>query len=152
MCCRHGITLRAANMFRGETYRIIAFLHAFALKSKVLFFCYDVICRYWPFAQKLGQKNPNFAEFTTLMKPFLSRFHGKAHEWICQVILLLNWGRLVNRYVFCCTGIVVGALETRSCRNFGRGDGTGILQVLQIWVRHKAYDEVKYVNNFFCLI
>ena len=52
MCCRHGVTFRAANMFRGETYRIVAFLHNFALTHRVSFFCFDVICQYWPFAKK----------------------------------------------------------------------------------------------------
>ena len=88
MCCRHGLVLRAANIHRGETYRVIAFLQWWALQFGILFFCYDVICRYWPFAKKLGNINARFACLTTKMKPFLSRFHGKAHAWSCQVPLL----------------------------------------------------------------
>ena len=86
MCCRHGLVLRAANIHRGETYRVIAFLQWWALQFGILFFCYDVICRYWPFAKKLGNIDCRFACLTTMMKPFLSRFHGKAHAWSCQVL------------------------------------------------------------------
>ena len=85
MCCRHGVILRAANMYPGETYRIICFLQMYVYKLNIIFFCYDVICRYQPFAKKLGIKNFLYAVLTTKMKRFLSRFHGNAHEWICQV-------------------------------------------------------------------
>ena len=88
MCCRHGLVLRAANIHRGETYRVIAFLQWWALQFGILFFCYDVICRYWPFAKKLGNINARFACLTTKMNHFLSRFHEKAHAWSCQVPLL----------------------------------------------------------------
>ena len=85
ICCRHGTILRMANMYKGETYRIVAYLHNFAANIKTKFFCYDVICRYWPFVQKLGRINSIFKRLSDRMLPFLSRFHGKAHQWLCQV-------------------------------------------------------------------
>lgn len=95
MACRHGVVLCAANMYRGETYRLVAFFHMMAHRLKILFFCYDVICRYWPFARKLAQLgkagklgsdlNHLIATMVDKMLPFLSRFHGQAHAWFCQV-------------------------------------------------------------------
>ena len=96
MSCRHNVVLATADMYRGETYRLVAFFHLLALRLGVLFFCYDVICRYWGFAQKiarLAQEKKLSEELNNLLSvlvtktlPFLSRFHGQAHAWFCQVM------------------------------------------------------------------
>ncbi|XP_045026109.1 uncharacterized protein LOC123470196 isoform X1 [Daphnia magna] len=94
--CRHGSTIKVANMYKGETYRLVAFLHMVVLQMGCYFFCYDVVCKYWPFAQKLSKLakegvfssklNCVLRNLTKKMRPFLSTFHGKAHQWACQVL------------------------------------------------------------------
>ena len=86
--CSHGIFVGAANMYRGEEYSFVHFMHlkAFELKSK--FFVYDVICNYFPFAVNVAQSFPDkplFVMMVTLMKKFLSRWHGITHTRSCQV-------------------------------------------------------------------
>lgn len=104
MVCRHCITLRVANMKRGETYRLVAFFHLLAHRLNILFFCYDVVCRYWSFAKKVSdlgklgklklELNEMIATMVDKTLPFLSRFHGQAHAWFCQVNTL---GALLKR-------------------------------------------------------
>lgn len=74
-------------MEKGESYRHILYLHNFALQENFKFFCYDVICNYWPFAKDVGKKleTEDFKKHTEEMVPFLSRFHGKTHTMFCQV-------------------------------------------------------------------
>lgn len=47
---------------------------------------------------KLGNLSAEVADLTEKMRPFLSRFHGKAHSWWCQVLsiklLFINLIRL----------------------------------------------------------
>jgi len=86
-------------MYRGETYRLVAYFHFLARKLNILFFCYDVICKYWGFAKKISDKaklgkfneelNKILSTIVTEMLPFLSRFHGQAHAWFCQVSLII---------------------------------------------------------------
>ncbi len=85
--CRHGVLWRAVDMDKGESYRHILYLHDFALKEKFKFFCYDVVCNYWPFAKDVGTKltTEDFKKHTEEMIAFLSRFHGKTHSIWCQV-------------------------------------------------------------------
>lgn len=49
------------------------------------FFVNDVVCQYWPFAIKMGQLSESYSYLTADMMPFLSRLHGQAHSWPCQV-------------------------------------------------------------------
>lgn len=53
--------------------------------TSVKFFCQDVICRYWPWLQRLVTANKVDASLIEA-KPFLSVMHGKAHDWKCQVM------------------------------------------------------------------
>lgn len=89
-CCRHGVILCAADMFQGETYRHAHFIHQKLFKMGCLFLCYDVICKYWPWAKKV-EANPKlsglFQGMTTEMRAFLSRMHAVAHIWYCFVSL-----------------------------------------------------------------
>ena len=88
MSCRHGWIWRALNLFVGETYRHVLYLHEYACQKNGLFFCYDVICQYWPFVKRIAN-NPEFGgRFERLIKDtrdFLSRWHGQTHTWYCQV-------------------------------------------------------------------
>lgn len=84
-CCRHGVILRAADIFLGENYRIIHFLHSYLLELNVEFLCYDVVCSYWDWAVKLERMVPEFEGMTEKSKAFLSRMHAVAHVWYCYV-------------------------------------------------------------------
>lgn len=84
-CCRHNIILRAVNLYVGETYRHIHYIMNYLNQIGVKFFCYDVVCQFWPWAQKVGEEIPHFKEITNNMKPFLSRMHAFAHVWYCYV-------------------------------------------------------------------
>ena len=84
-CCRHGVVLCACNMHKGETYRHIHFIHKLLHQMNCKFLCYDVICQYWHWAQKVGQQLPEFAKMTEDMKPLLPRLHAYAHVWYCLV-------------------------------------------------------------------
>lgn len=88
--CRHGYLLRAVDMDKGETYRHVHYLHNCAFESKCKFICYDVVCKYWPFASDVSSQVKEFECLTPNMKPFLSRWHGKTHAWYCQVKIILN--------------------------------------------------------------
>ncbi|KZS01797.1 Uncharacterized protein APZ42_001435, partial [Daphnia magna] len=91
--CRHGVLWRALDMDKGESYRHILYLHDFALQQKLKFFCYDVVCNYWPFAKDVGTKleTEDFKKHTEKMVPFLSRFHGKTHKMFCQLLYGGHW-------------------------------------------------------------
>lgn len=84
--CRHGLILAAINMFAGENYRYVHFMHHQAYLLGAKFLCYDVSCKYWPFAEKVAEKLPEFLPMVEKMTPFLSRMHGKTHIVDCQVL------------------------------------------------------------------
>ncbi|XP_077099997.1 uncharacterized protein LOC143750701 [Siphateles boraxobius] len=50
-------------------------------------FCMDIACRYWPYLEKMAEKLPELQPLT-MMKPFLSVMHAKAHTGKCEV----RWG------------------------------------------------------------
>lgn len=83
--CRHGCILYAANMFSGENFRYVHYMHKQASDRNAKFFWYDVVCRYWPFALGIGEKIPEFQPITDEMIAGLSRMHGKTHIMSCQV-------------------------------------------------------------------
>ena len=71
-------------MFRGEVYGYMHYLHLnFIQPNKVKFLWQDVICKYWPWAQRVASGNENMALVNT--QPALSLMHGKSHSWTCQV-------------------------------------------------------------------
>jgi hypothetical protein len=96
-CCRHLIILQAVNMFVGETYLHVHYLHNLLYNLGYKIFCYDIVCLYWKWAKKVGAKmfenrkrDPkknaiNFRFLTEKMTPFLARFHAIAHVWHCYV-------------------------------------------------------------------
>lgn len=83
--CNHGSIVYSSNMFKGETFKHTHLQHIKAHEGQATFFCSDVVCKYWPFAEKVGQLFPEYAELTQDMQPFLSRFHGRGHSWDCRV-------------------------------------------------------------------
>ncbi|XP_066507850.1 uncharacterized protein [Hoplias malabaricus] len=86
--CRHCILLRGLNMFRGEIFAYPLFLQKeLAAKTNCQFFCTDIMCRYWPYLQKVAHVFPEL-KILTQMKPFLSVMHAKGHSTKCEV----QWG------------------------------------------------------------
>lgn len=83
--CRHGIILGAINMHHGETFTHTHYMHYLCWKLNCKYFCYDVICRYWQFAERTGEKFPEFANMTYNMDGFAPMMHIKAHGLSCQV-------------------------------------------------------------------
>nr|CAH0110781.1 unnamed protein product [Daphnia galeata] len=95
MSCTHGTVVYSANLFKGETYKHTHLQHLKSYEKGTKFFCNDVICKYWPFAIKVGQlfadSNPEYQKLTEDMVPFLSRFHGLGHSWACRVLYNGHW-------------------------------------------------------------
>jgi hypothetical protein len=52
--CRHLVVLLAANIFCGESYCHVHFLHNELYKLGYTVFFYDVFCLYWNWAKKIG--------------------------------------------------------------------------------------------------
>ncbi|KAK4003721.1 hypothetical protein OUZ56_005476 [Daphnia magna] len=88
MSCTHGTVVYSANLFKGETYKHTYLQHLKAYEKGSKFFCNDIICKYWPFAVKVGNlfadSNPEYKKLTQDMVPFLSRSHGLGHFWACR--------------------------------------------------------------------
>ncbi|ROI93617.1 hypothetical protein DPX16_3287 [Anabarilius grahami] len=82
--CRHGVLLRALNMFRGEIFAYPLYLQKQMACKTVKFFAMDVACKYWPYLQRVTEKCPELQELLN-MRPFLSVFHAKAHDFKCEV-------------------------------------------------------------------
>ncbi|XP_053283449.1 uncharacterized protein LOC128444819 isoform X1 [Pleuronectes platessa] len=113
--CRHGIILRALNMFRGEIFAYPMFLQKeVSAISPPTFFCMDVICKYWPYISRICEAYPEYHHLTT-MKPFLSVLHAKAHD---------KMGRRKSGW---------------SWFHLGRGGGNGQLLPLQDCHKHQVY-------------
>ncbi|KAF6715261.1 hypothetical protein FQA47_005410 [Oryzias melastigma] len=84
--CRHGILLKALNMFRGEIFAYPLFLQKQLARQNAEFFCSDVVCKYWPYLQRVVRHCPELQGLLT-MRPFLSIVHAKAHSWMCEVTI-----------------------------------------------------------------
>ncbi|XP_033984221.1 uncharacterized protein LOC117480849 [Trematomus bernacchii] len=80
--CRHGVLLCALNMYRGEIFAYPLYLQKKLASS--MFFCMDVTCKYWPYLQRITKSCPELQHLLD-MKPFLSVFHAKAHDFKCEV-------------------------------------------------------------------
>ena len=53
--CRHGVLLKALNMYRGEIFAYPLYLQKepqAATKSQ--FYCTDIACKYWPYLEKVA--------------------------------------------------------------------------------------------------
>lgn len=62
------------------------YLHMYFMHpNKVRFMWEDVICKYWPWAQRITP--PNNINALLSITPALSIMHGKSHSWPCQVCL-----------------------------------------------------------------
>ncbi|XP_073803721.1 uncharacterized protein [Danio rerio] len=85
--CRHGVLLRSLNMMRGEIFAYPMFLQKELTPRNVQFMCTDVICKYWPYLQRVVRDCPELSPLLD-MKPFLSVMHAKAHSWKCEI----KWG------------------------------------------------------------
>lgn len=90
--CGHGTILTSVDMKESETYR-----HTLLLTKEVLeernckFLVNDVVCHFCVFLTSLAVLLPEaFGDFTKKLIPFLSRLHGQAHGWYCQLRLSLN--------------------------------------------------------------
>jgi len=82
--CRHGVLLRALNMFRGEIYAYPLYLQKELCTENSTFFCADIMCKYWPYLIKVCQACPELRPLLS-MKPFLSVMHAKVHGIKCEV-------------------------------------------------------------------
>lgn len=88
--CRHALIRGAINMHHGETFTHTHFMHLLCHRLKCRSFCYDVACRYWNFARRVGREFPEFQQMTKSMKAFLPMMHAKAHHLPCQVVHRLS--------------------------------------------------------------
>ncbi|XP_026033790.1 uncharacterized protein LOC113028028 [Astatotilapia calliptera] len=82
--CRHGVLLRALNMYRGEIFAYPLYLQQKLANRHITFFCMDVTCKYWPYLERVTKSCPELQHLLS-MKPFLSVFHAKAHDFKCEV-------------------------------------------------------------------
>nr|XP_054594450.1 uncharacterized protein LOC129161959 [Nothobranchius furzeri] len=80
--CQPGVLLRPRNMYRREMFAYPLYLQQKLPNSR--FFCMDVTCKYWPYLQRLAKSCPELQPLLD-MKPFLSVFHAKAHNFQCEV-------------------------------------------------------------------
>ncbi|XP_062305469.1 uncharacterized protein LOC134009792 isoform X1 [Osmerus eperlanus] len=96
--CRHGTILRGLNMFRGEIYAYALYLQK-ELGNTATFFCTDLMCKYWPYLQKVCRVCPELQHLLG-MKPFLSVLHAKAHGMKCEI----KWGGGFQENAACTLG------------------------------------------------
>lgn len=102
-CCRHQIAQKAVNMFRGEMYVTVCICYSIFddiqlshrygythylhindfIQRKAKYLWHDVVCQYWPWAEKAALSTPAALE----IKPCLPAMHAKAHTWHCQVYM-----------------------------------------------------------------
>ncbi len=87
--CRHGVLLKGLNMFRGEIFAYPLYLQKQLASQTVQFFCSDVVCKYWPYLQRVVDHCPELEDLLN-MRPFLSIMHAKAHSWMCEVIMTIR--------------------------------------------------------------
>ncbi|KAG1943764.1 hypothetical protein F2P79_014877, partial [Pimephales promelas] len=85
--CRHGVLLKGLNMFRREVFAYPLYLQKQLASQNVQFFCSDVVCKYWPYLERVVDHCPELEDLLD-MRPFLSIMHAKAHSWMCE----LKWG------------------------------------------------------------
>ncbi|MEQ2272247.1 hypothetical protein XENORESO_017308, partial [Xenotaenia resolanae] len=81
--CHHGILVKGLNMFRGEIVAYPLYLQKRLASQNVQFFCSDVVCKYWPYLQRVVGQCPELQDLLK-MHPFLSIMHAKAHSWMCE--------------------------------------------------------------------
>ena len=52
--CRHGVLLRALNMFRGEIFAYPLYLHRELMPLRPACLCMDVACKYFPYLNRVA--------------------------------------------------------------------------------------------------
>ncbi|XP_056441143.1 uncharacterized protein LOC130378391 isoform X2 [Gadus chalcogrammus] len=83
--CRHCILFSGLNMFRGEIFAYPLYLQQdLGEKHKIEFVCTDVMCKYYPYVQRVVEKFPEL-QYVLQMRPFLSVMHAKGHSTRCEV-------------------------------------------------------------------
>ncbi|XP_035528808.1 uncharacterized protein LOC118336301 [Morone saxatilis] len=132
--CRHGVLLAALNMFRGEIFAYPMFLQQLlASKHDVTFFCMDVVCKYWPYLQRISTNCPELQPLQN-MRPFLSVVHAKAHDFKCEV----KWsgtnqegaGKTLGEEVEQCNAFLSRiAVTTKHMSKAGRNDMLTLLAI-----------------------
>ncbi|KAK2906701.1 hypothetical protein Q8A67_005686 [Cirrhinus molitorella] len=84
--CRHGMLLRALNMYRGEIFAYPLYLQKeLQAATNGQFYCMDIACKYWPYIEKLAVSMLDLRPLLQ-MRPFLSVMHAKAHSTKCEII------------------------------------------------------------------
>jgi len=84
--CRHAVAQKAVNMFAGELYAYSHYLHInFLQRNGIQFIWQDVVCKYWPWAVKVANTDPEWKASVKDIRPALSVMHAKGHSWHCQV-------------------------------------------------------------------
>ena len=80
-------------------------------QRKVKYMWQDVICQYWPWAEKAVLSFPAALE----MKPCLPAMHAKAHTWHCQVCMYMLMLYLIHCFsmyiIFRYCGVDVGKTD-----------------------------------------
>lgn len=88
--CRHGVLLKALNMYRGEIFAYPLYLQKeLQAATKGQFYCTDIACKYWPYLEKVAVSMLDLRPLLQ-MKPFLSIMHAKAHSTKCEVLHILH--------------------------------------------------------------
>lgn len=85
------------------------FLHQHdTVKRNVSFFFHDIVCQYWPWANRIGNANSTELQMT----PCLPAMHAKAHSWHCQVYKCLHMthGHVSVFINHRCYGVVTGKM------------------------------------------
>ncbi|XP_051272930.1 uncharacterized protein LOC127372973 [Dicentrarchus labrax] len=83
--CRHGVLLKALNMYRGEIFAYPLFLQKeLQAATNGQFYCTDIACKYWPYLEKLAVSMVDLRPLLQ-MRPFLSVMHAKAHSTKCEI-------------------------------------------------------------------
>ena len=73
------------NMFRGEIFAYPLYLQQdLGEKHKIEFVCTDVMCKFYPYVQRVVEKFPEL-QYVLQMRPFLSVMHAKGHSTRCEV-------------------------------------------------------------------
>ena len=102
MTCSHGLIKGMASLAHAETYKHTHLKLLIASKYNATFFCNDVICKFFPLAENIARLFPEYEDFLRAVneqEPFMSPFHGLAHDWPCRVINKLFIYRVLNSYL-----------------------------------------------------
>lgn len=90
--CGHATILTSVDMKESESYRHTLLLARKVLKERNCKFLVNDVCHFWVFLASLAVLLPKaFGDFTQRLIPFLSRLHGQAHAWYCQIIYFGHW-------------------------------------------------------------